>query len=171
VGGHCISVDPWFFVEAAPDLTPLIHTARQVNDAQPHFVVDLVNRCLGGPVKGRKITVLGLSYKADVDDMRESPAIDVAQLLCKAGADLRSFDPFYKEHMGLKEINPTNDIKTALDGTELIALLVAHSVFKEMLPGQLAGMTPARLIVDTVHTWTQPDWVQAGFKMVTLGVG
>ncbi|MBT3712919.1 MAG: nucleotide sugar dehydrogenase, partial [Anaerolineae bacterium] len=67
VGGHCISVDPWFLVEAAPDLTPFIRTAREVNDAQPQFVVDLVKRALGS-LEGKKIAALGLAYKPDVDD-------------------------------------------------------------------------------------------------------
>ena len=80
VGGHCISVDPWFFVEAAPDLTPLIHTARKVNDSQPEFVLKIIERALG-TLKGKRIAVLGLAFKPDVDDLRESPAIDVAHLL------------------------------------------------------------------------------------------
>ena len=71
VGGHCISVDPWFFVEAAPDLTPLIHTARKVNDEQPHFVMALLQEALGS-LRGKKITALGLAYKPDVDDLREN---------------------------------------------------------------------------------------------------
>ena len=93
VGGHCISVDPWFLVEAAPDLTPLIYTARQVNDAQPHFVVDLVQRALGS-LKGKKIAALGLAYKPDVDDLRESPAVEVVHLLQDAGAEVKAFEPF-----------------------------------------------------------------------------
>ena len=59
VGGHCISVDPWFFVEAAPDLTPLIRTARIVNDGQPHFVLHMVQRALGDDLNGKQIAVLG----------------------------------------------------------------------------------------------------------------
>jgi UDP-N-acetyl-D-mannosaminuronic acid dehydrogenase len=80
VGGHCISVDPWFFVEAAPELTPLIYHSRQVNDAQPHFVVETVKRALG-TLKGKKIAALGLAYKPDVDDLRESPANEVVHIL------------------------------------------------------------------------------------------
>ena len=94
VGGHCISVDPWFLVEAAPDITPLIRTARQVNDAQPHLVVDLVRRALGGDLSGRQVAALGLAYKPDVDDLRESPAIEVAHLLNQNGARVKAFEPF-----------------------------------------------------------------------------
>ena len=93
VGGHCISVDPWFLVEAAPDITPLIHTARIVNDSQPEFVVKLVEQALGS-LKNKRIAVLGLSYKADVDDIRESPAVETAHLLVNAGAKVKAFEPF-----------------------------------------------------------------------------
>src|SRR6185312_4500627 len=101
VGGHCISVDPWFFVEAAPELTPLIYQARQVNEAQPYFVVEKVRQALRRAVQaavpggedaarnifhGKKIAALGLAYKPDVDDLRESPAAEVVHLLQKEGA-------------------------------------------------------------------------------------
>src|SRR5512145_580017 len=85
VGGHCISVDPWFFVEAAPELTPLIHHARFVNDTQPHFVINKVKQALGN-LKDKKIAALGLAYKPDVDDLRESPATEVVHLLQEEGA-------------------------------------------------------------------------------------
>jgi len=91
VGGHCISVDPWFLVEAAPDLTPLIHTARNVNDQQPEFVLSLVKRALGSSLEGKHIAVLGLAYKPDVDDLRESPAIETCYLLSKAGAKVTAY--------------------------------------------------------------------------------
>ena len=70
VGGHCISVDPWFLVAAAPGLSPLIATARRVNDSQPAFVVDLIRRTLGN-LREKRIAALGLAYKPNVDDVRE----------------------------------------------------------------------------------------------------
>ncbi len=93
VGGHCISVDPWFLVESAPDITPLIYNARNVNDGQPHFVVDLVRKALGS-LQGKRIAALGLAYKPDVDDLRESPAAEVVHLLQKEGALVKAFEPF-----------------------------------------------------------------------------
>ena len=68
VGGHCISVDPWFLVEAAPDLASLIYMGRLVNDAQPKFVMELVKRACGGDLSDRRVAALGLTYKPDVDD-------------------------------------------------------------------------------------------------------
>ena len=93
VGGHCISVDPWFFVESAPELTPLIYTSRKVNDAQPHYVVSLVKRALGS-LKGKRVAALGLAYKPDVDDLRESPAVEVVHLLQDGGAQVKAWEPF-----------------------------------------------------------------------------
>ena len=90
VGGHCISVDPWFFVETAPDLTPLIYASRKVNDSQPHYVLDLIQRAMGS-LKGRRIAALGLAYKPDVDDLRESPAVEIVHLLQDAGATVKAF--------------------------------------------------------------------------------
>jgi UDP-N-acetyl-D-mannosaminuronic acid dehydrogenase len=97
VGGHCISVDPWFLVEAAPELTPLIRTARQVNDSQPHFVLELIRRALG-ELQGMRLAVLGLAYKAGVDDLRESPAVEIARLLGQAGALVKAYEPFKPRH-------------------------------------------------------------------------
>ena len=82
VGGHCIAVDPWFIVDSAPELTPLIQAARHVNDGKPEHVVDRVlaaTKDLGHP----RIACLGLSYKANIDDLRESPAVHIVQRLAE----------------------------------------------------------------------------------------
>jgi UDP-N-acetyl-D-mannosaminuronic acid dehydrogenase len=171
VGGHCISVDPWFLVEAAPDLTPLIKTAREVNDTQPHFLTTLVGRLLGGSVSGRNIAVLGLSYKADVDDMRESPAIEAAHLLKEQGANIKCFDPFYKSEMGLLDINPCDDLKSVLTEAEVLVLVVNHTAFKELKPEEIAAATGARLILDVSRVLNAGVWKAAGFKVYTLGNG
>ncbi|MEL7644182.1 MAG: nucleotide sugar dehydrogenase, partial [bacterium] len=93
VGGHCISVDPWFLVEAAPDIATLIRTSRQVNDSQPEFVIRLVKQVLGEDLHGKWIAVLGLAFKPDVDDLRESPAVDIARHLAAKGAQVKAFEP------------------------------------------------------------------------------
>lgn len=86
VGGHCIAVDPWFIISALPSDSPLIHTARVVNNKKPNYVltkVDEIKQTLIKPV----IACLGLSYKADVDDLRESPALKVCESLASSEAD------------------------------------------------------------------------------------
>ncbi len=169
VGGHCISVDPWFLVEAAPELAPLIHTARRVNDAQPHYVVGLLKRALPG-LRGRKIAALGLAYKADVDDLRESPAAEVVRLLGQEGALVQAWEPF-NPTADLPGITMAESLEAALAGAEAIVLLVAHSQFTMMKPDDLSGRTRCRIIVDTVNGWNTPEWRQSGFQITRLGVG
>ena len=167
VGGHCISVDPWFFVETAPDLTPLIYTARKVNDEQPHFVMSLVQKALGS-LRGKKIAALGLAYKPDVDDLRESPAAEVAHLLIDAGASVRAFEPFKSD--GLPGIHMAASLEDAIKDVDAILLLVRHTQFREMNPSEVAATTSARVVVDTVNAWGAEAWQEAGFQLYRLGV-
>lgn len=169
VGGHCISVDPWFLVEAAPDLTPLIRTARKVNDDQPRFVVQLVRQILGD-LSGRRIAALGLAYKPNVDDLRESPAVEVVHLLQSAGAQVRAFEP-YKTNYAFNGVASTNSLQTAIEEAELLILLVAHDQFKNLNPQEVARMTAAKMVLDTVNGWKAQEWQQAGFRVFRLGVG
>ena len=168
VGGHCISVDPWFFVETAPELTPLIYNSRKVNDAQPHYVVELVKRALG-PLKGKKIAALGLAYKPDVDDLRESPANEVVRLLQEEGAQVKAWEPF-KPDANLPGIDMTSSLDAALKDADALLLLVAHSQFKEFNPTEIAKQTSARVLIDTVNCWKKGDWQKAGFNLFRLGV-
>jgi len=168
VGGHCISVDPWFLVETAPDLTPLIYASRQVNDSQPHYVFDLVQRALGS-LKGRKIAALGLAYKPDVDDLRESPAVEVVQLLQDAGALVKAFEPF-KPVAGIPGIDAVPTLGESLADAEAVILLVNHSSLKDLSPEKLKSITPARILIDTINGWGGRDWEDAGFTLHRLGV-
>jgi len=169
VGGHCISVDPWFFVESAPELTPLIYHSRQVNDAQPHFVVDTVKRALGS-LAGKKIAALGLAYKPDVDDLRESPASEVVHLLQNEGAQVKAWEPF-KPDANLAGIHMSSSLEDAIKDADALLLLVNHTEFAQLNPLEIAGKTKARILVDTVHGWNDAAWKTAGFDVHVLGVG
>jgi len=93
VGGHCIAVDPWFIVDAAPDLARLIRVAREVNDNKPHWVVERVMQ-RAARLRAPVIACFGLTYKPDVDDLRESPAIEVVQALAaQEGVRLLAVEP------------------------------------------------------------------------------
>lgn len=168
VGGHCISVDPWFLVEAAPDITPLIQTARKVNDSQPAHVVELVNRIIN-KVEGKNVTVLGLAYKPDVDDLRESPAVEVAHELVNKGAIVTAFEPF-RTDFEISGVSMAISLEEAVKQAEILVLLVNHSDFRQIDPKSLATITPARKILDTVGAWKQADWQSAGFEVHRLGV-
>ena len=169
VGGHCISVDPWFFVETAPELARLIHSARAVNDSQPAFTVDLVRRSLGN-LQGKRIAGLGLAFKPDVDDLRESPAAEVVHLLQAEGAQVRAFEP-NKPDAGLPGITAVPTLAAAIKDADCILLLVHHREFAALDPAELAGLTPARLVIDTRNQLNVQAWQSAGFKLVRLGVG
>jgi len=173
VGGHCISVDPWFLVEAAPDLTPLILTSRKVNDAQPHHVLRLVQRALGvveagNSLAGYRLACLGLSYKPDVDDLRESPAIEVAHLLAGAGAEVKAYEPFKKDAQ-VEGIHSVPSLEEAIRGADAVVLLAAHQVFKELKPEPLKTLLRKAILVDTVGAANSTLWQAAGFQVYRLG--
>lgn len=169
VGGHCVSVDPWFFVEAAPDLVNLIRAAREVNDAQPAFAAALVQRALGS-LKGKRIAALGLAFKPDVDDLRESPAIEVVHLLRDAGAMVSIYEP-YKPDFSIEGVHTADSLADAVKYSDALVLLVAHAEFKNLDPLQVANMTGARVVIDTVNGWQASAWKAAGFSLYRLGVG
>lgn len=169
VGGHCISVDPWFFVETAPELTPLIYQSRQVNDTQPHFVLEMIQRTLGS-LKGKKIAVLGLAYKPDVDDLRESPATEVVHLLQKEGAQVNAWEPF-KPDAKLPGITIAPTFEDAIKDADALLLLVKHTEFTKLVPAQIAQKSKARVAFDTVNGWDREIWQNAGFHLTRLGVG
>ncbi|TET86189.1 MAG: nucleotide sugar dehydrogenase [Anaerolineales bacterium] len=169
VGGHCIGIDPWFLVEAAPDLTPLIQQARRINDGQPAHVVRLVSSALG-ELNGRRIAVLGLAYKSDVDDLRESPAIKVAGIMAGKGASVRTYEPFAPT-VSAPGSEPAPTLEATLEDAEAVVLLVDHRVFRELDPQQVAAIMPGRVAVDTRGVWDRAAWSEAGFELHVLGVG
>jgi UDP-N-acetyl-D-mannosaminuronic acid dehydrogenase len=168
VGGHCISVDPWFFVEAAPELTPLIYHARQVNDGQPHFVIEKIKQALSS-LHEKKIAALGLAYKPDVDDLRESPATEVVDLLQKEGAQVTVWEPF-KPDAKMKDIYMAASLDAAIRDSDAILLLVRHTEFVNFIPDELAAKTKARVLIDCVNGWNAEQWESVGFKVFRLGV-
>ena len=176
VGGHCISVDPWFFVESAPELTSLIYHARQVNDSQPHFVLEKVKQvwaanahAVRSTLRGKQIAALGLAYKPDVDDLRESPATEVVHLLQKDGAQVKVWEPF-KRDANLKDIDMAPSLEAALKDADAILLLVRHTEFINFDPEEIASKTNARILIDCVNGWNNDPWLNAGFAVHRLGV-
>ncbi len=166
VGGHCISVDPWFLVEAAPENAKLIKTAREVNDGQPAYVGALIEKAAGG-VEGKTIGFLGLSFKPNVDDLRESPAVKLARHLQKAGAEVIAYEPFRMD-ASLEEITQVSSLEAALIKADLIVLAVAHAQFKDLEPEAIQPKTRANLVFDAVRTWDKAAWELAGFQFYGL---
>ncbi len=130
VGGHCIAVDPWFIVAAAPDRTPLLQAARRVNDARPHQVVASV-QSLATRFRRPKIACMGITYKPDIDDIRESPALEVVRELVRASfGDVVVVEPHLKKCP--IEGAPLEDAESALRTADIVVILVAHRAFSRL---------------------------------------
>ena len=128
VGGHCIAVDPWFLVHAVPDATALIRQARATNAAKPGWVVDRITR-RAERLKRAHIACLGLAYKPDIDDLRESPALEVVRRLAATGRyELRVVEPHLSQHPEI-ELSP---LEAALEGADIVVFLVAHRAFRHI---------------------------------------
>jgi UDP-N-acetyl-D-mannosaminuronic acid dehydrogenase len=130
VGGHCIAVDPWFIAAAAPHSTPLIQAARRVNDGKSRWVIEQVQARaaaledqLGRPAR---TGCLGLAFKPDVDDLRESPALHITTELLVAGLDVLACEPNLSDHPTIK----LHTLEQVLAEADLLVFLVAHSPFK-----------------------------------------
>jgi len=135
VGGHCIAVDPWFMIASAPDRTRLIRTAREINDAKPNFVVAQI-RERAERFKRPVIACLGLTYKPDVDDLRESPAIEIVGQLARAGEEqiLVAEPNLSALPQALATLSNVAfcDTLEALRRADIVAVLVAHSRFRKI---------------------------------------
>ena len=131
VGGHCIAVDPWFIVSQDTENSKLIRTAREVNDYKTTWVIDKIksniDKCI--PKKGikPKIACLGLAFKANIDDLRESKALEVVETLLAEGYEVITVEPNIQSHKDLIILNLLDAIAQA----DLICLLVKHREFLE----------------------------------------
>lgn len=159
VGGHCIAVDPWFIVHGAPEHTPLIRTARGVNDGKIHHVIARAEALIAANPAAR-VACLGLAFKANIDDFRESPARLVAVTLArKFGSRIKVVEPYASELP--REFAETEaaliDLDTALEQTEILLVLVDHDQFKAVPLAERAG----KLVYDTRGIWLdQPQLAQ-----------
>jgi len=153
VGGHCIAVDPWFIVHGAPEETPLIRTARGVNDGKIRHVIAKAEELVAAHPQAR-VACLGLAFKANIDDFRESPARLVAGTLARRfGARIQVVEP-YASHLPI-EFTDTGatmiDIDTALEESDILIVLVDHDVFRVVPLAERA----TKLVYDTRGIW--PD--------------
>lgn len=134
VGGHCISVDPWFLVGDYPSLANLIWTARKINDSMPDFVLERISRIM----KERQITditkvgLYGLTYKENVDDIRESPSLQLLESMERhlTQGKIRVYDPYVKENF---VINQYHDFGEFTEGLELLVIMIGHDEIKEKI--------------------------------------
>jgi UDP-N-acetyl-D-mannosaminuronic acid dehydrogenase len=147
VGGHCIAVDPWFLVAGAPTAARLVKTAREVNDHKAVHTEGKI-RALLDAAPGGKVALLGLAFKPDIDDFRESPALEIAEALSHTHGDrILVVEPFTDELP--KAFGGTGaelvTLDAALRQAEIVVVLVDHTAFKHLAPDDLAG----KLVFDT----------------------
>ena len=141
VGGHCIAVDPWFIVDRTPECSNLIRTAREVNDAKPEWVIERVKKC-ADKFKSPTIACLGLAFKADVDDLRESPAFDIVKRLqAEKMGELLICEPNLKSHDDFDLCSLDDAIKRA----DIVLLLVDHKSFTKCKASDLGE----KVVIDT----------------------
>ncbi|APT92138.1 UDP-N-acetyl-D-mannosaminuronic acid dehydrogenase [Corynebacterium phocae] len=153
VGGHCIAVDPWFIVAADPENSKLIHTARKVNDSKPAWVINKVREQLEATPES-KVAILGLAFKADIDDLRESPALNIAVDIAEELPETTFFavEPNVSELparlKGFDNVELKEYFK-AIEEADILLLLVDHKEFKEIPRDVLQG----KQIIDTKGLW------------------
>ncbi|MGO4230364.1 UDP-N-acetyl-D-mannosamine dehydrogenase [Arthrobacter sp. YAF34] len=150
VGGHCIAVDPWFIVAEAPQDAKLIRQAREVNDAKPLWVVDKVIDALSAVALDSEVAVLGLAFKANIDDLRESPAVEIASHLAQALETRRVnivepyIDELPKSLAGHSNVELV-DVELAVKRSAVVVVLVNHDSFRGLDRDLFLG----KAIVDT----------------------
>ncbi|WP_204207523.1 nucleotide sugar dehydrogenase [Mammaliicoccus sciuri] len=142
VGGHCLAVDPYFIVASDPENSEIIANARRINNSMPKYVIEKVNSIMES-IQGKKLTVLGLTYKGNIDDIRESPALDIYhELKLKSKYEVVAQD----SHVQLDWVE--NDITKALENSDLALVLTDHNEYKE-LANYVNGIMKQNIVFDT----------------------
>lgn len=165
VGGHCISVDPWFLVEKIPENAKLISQAREINDSMPAHVARIVKESLKDlDIKTPKVSILGVSYKGNVGDTRESPAIAVIEELKKAGFRIAIYDPHVRD-FGHELVS----IEECFKGSDCVVILADHQEFKYLNPAELGRLMRHRNVIDTRNCLNLQQWSNQRFTTKLLG--
>lgn len=142
VGGHCIAVDPWFIVNKTPDLARMVRTAREVNDHKPEWVVEKIEQqvaALGDLGRKPKVALLGLAFKPNIDDLRESPAVQIAQKLGENSAiELLLVEPNIHELPSKLSSGALVSLEDATAQADVVAELVKHNEFANLEINQLS---------------------------------
>jgi len=162
VGGHCIAIDPLFLAEKSSK-SRIVTLAREINDSMPAHVVKLVREILGD-VENLTITLLGLAYKANVDDVRESPAFKIKKIAESEGMTVEVYDPLV--HNSFRN---SSTIEDAIKNSDCLVLVTDHEIFKQIDPKQL--IMRHKNLVDTRNVLDHKKWRDSGFNVKILGNG
>ena len=163
IGGHCLAVDPWFIIEKEPELSNIIKSSRLLNDSMPEYVYNKIDKILQKD-KSKKITILGITYKANTDDMRESPIIKLIDKLLKNNYNVKVFDPYIKDF----QINCQSILEACKD-SDLLILGVNHDYFKNLPLDEIKTTMKGNLILDTRNFLDKKEVEKSGFIYKLLG--
>lgn len=164
VGGHCIALDPWFLVEKSKN-AKLIHQARLNNDSMPEFVFEKIKNILGD-YKDKTVTIFGVTYKPNIDDVRESPVMHLWDMLKAEGIKVKICDPHAAD-----KISDNYDVVEAAKNSDIVVLGVNHDQFKNVDFAQLSSVMKTKNILDTRNFWCSEEVEKAGIKYYLLGNG
>jgi nucleotide sugar dehydrogenase len=169
VGGHCIPVDPYYLIERAKQSGfdhKFLKIAREINNSMPAYTVELLQDALNQvklPVNGTKVGVLGLSYKANIDDVRESPAFKVIKELEKHGAEVATYDP----HVIKK--SSVESLELLLEGSQALVLVTDHREFKEVITPELLKKYDIKVLIDGKNCLDKVSFTDSG--IIYKGIG
>lgn len=163
VGGHCLAVNPWFIVEKEPKLSKIIKSSRQLNDFMPTYVYESVENILKNK-KDKTVTILGITYKANIDDIRESPILKLVDLLLHNNYTVKVFDPYVKDFY----LNDDNIISACKD-SDLLILGVDHDYFRDLPLDIIKTEMRGNIIFDTRNYLNEEEINKAGFVYKLLG--
>jgi len=170
-GGMCFPKDVSALKESAREKNvpiPLLDAALESNLKAHARIVDKCKKALGGSLKDKKISVWGLSFKANTDDTRFSPAISVIELLLAEGAQIKAFDPIVKNVENLS-IEVSDDVKKNVTGADAIVLLTEWQEFKEIDPKKISDLMNQKIIIDSRNLLHKNKWEKAGFVFIGNG--
>lgn len=163
VGGHCLAVDPWFIVGQPLNTSKIIKYSREVNDFMPTYVYKSVEQILNEK-DDKNITILGITYKANIGDIRESPIIKLINLLLENNHTVKVFDPFVEDFY----LN-NNDIISACQNSDLLILGVNHDCFKHLPLDAIKKEMRGNIVFDTRNYLDKEEIEKAGFVYKLLG--
>lgn len=165
VGGHCLAIDPWFIIEKQPQLAQMIILGRNINDSMPKHVLKRTKEIIRNIDGKKKVVVLGVTYKPDIDDMRESPLLQFVSLLeQEEDIEVVVIDPHVKECPHLEK-----DIWKAFNNSHLVIVGVHHRAFAHLDFNQMKAVMKVPNILDTRNYWDEEELSQLGFHYYLLG--
>jgi UDP-N-acetyl-D-mannosaminuronic acid dehydrogenase len=160
VGGHCLPLDPWF-ISQNTTRSKFMLLARNINDSMPGYVVNRIKEIIG---KERKVSIFGVTYKGNVDDVRNSPAKEIVRLLKNDGYEVGIFDPIASRFE-----YKLDDLESSVKDSSCIIITVDHSKFKRLNPKKIGKLMKRKIIFDTKNCINFKKWERAGFKTLLLG--